>query len=134
MSSSDEREFTVEAIVDRRVLKGRIQYLVKWEGYSAASNTWEDEDACDNCQDVIARFHEELHRRQEAEKAPREEHFRPTAIVGHTKDNGAIYFELRGSDGKNRIISLQYAKKHCITLLLDYLESRTAFPLVEDNF
>jgi hypothetical protein len=131
MSSSDEREFNVEAIVDCRVLKGRVQYLVKWEGYSSASNTWEDEDACEHCHDLIAKFHEEQYRRQEAEKAHREQHFRPIAIVSHSKDHGEFYFELRGSDGKNRTISLRYAKKHCITLLLDYLESRTAFPLVD---
>jgi hypothetical protein len=43
VSSSDEseseNEFQVEAIVDKRTHGKKIQYLLKWKGYSNADNT-----------------------------------------------------------------------------------------------
>jgi len=43
VSSSDEseseNEFQVEAIVDKRTQGKKIQYLLKWKGYSNADNT-----------------------------------------------------------------------------------------------
>jgi hypothetical protein len=29
-----EEEYPVERVLDRRIRKGRVQYLLKWEGYS----------------------------------------------------------------------------------------------------
>ncbi len=33
--------FIVEKILDKRIKGSKIEYLVKWEGYSEADNTWE---------------------------------------------------------------------------------------------
>lgn len=60
MESSDsevaEGEYVVEKIVDRRKLKGRTQYLIKWEGYSSNENTWEDADNLLHCIESIKEF------------------------------------------------------------------------------
>ena len=40
-----EEEFAVERIVASRVVDGRAQYLVRWEGYGAADDTWEAKEA-----------------------------------------------------------------------------------------
>lgn len=37
--SESENEFQVEAIVDKRTRGKKIQYLLKWKGYSDADNT-----------------------------------------------------------------------------------------------
>ncbi len=37
--SESENEFQVEAIMDKRTKGKRIQYLLKWKGYSDADNT-----------------------------------------------------------------------------------------------
>ncbi len=37
--SESENEFQVEAIVDKRTKGKKIQYLLKWKGYSDADNT-----------------------------------------------------------------------------------------------
>ena len=37
--SESENEFQVEAIVDKRTKGKRVQYLLKWKGYSDADNT-----------------------------------------------------------------------------------------------
>ncbi|XP_073429592.1 chromobox protein homolog 2-like [Dendrobates tinctorius] len=36
-----QEEFIVERILDSRVHRRRLQYLVKWQGYSAEENSWE---------------------------------------------------------------------------------------------
>lgn len=33
--------YTVEKILNKRIINGKTQYFVKWEGYSEADNTWE---------------------------------------------------------------------------------------------
>ncbi|XP_077980373.1 uncharacterized protein LOC144435651 [Glandiceps talaboti] len=39
-----ERVFAAECIQKKRIRKGRVEYLVKWKGWSNKYNTWEPED------------------------------------------------------------------------------------------
>ena len=49
----DEEDYTVEAIVDERKVGTRKEYLVKWDGYPAESNTWEPKENLDNCKAIV---------------------------------------------------------------------------------
>jgi hypothetical protein len=60
-SSSDEseNEYVVEAIVDKRFKGKKLQYLLKWKGYSDADNTWEDKSQL-NCPGLVKAFEDSL--------------------------------------------------------------------------
>jgi hypothetical protein len=51
-----ERVYTIDTIVDKRVVEGEVQYRVNWEGYDARSNTWESEENLQNARQKIAHF------------------------------------------------------------------------------
>jgi len=50
-------EYEVEEIMDSRLKRGKLEYLVKWSGYTDDYNTWEPEANCANSHDIIENFH-----------------------------------------------------------------------------
>jgi len=52
-----EEEYLVEEILDSRMWRQKLQYLVKWEGYGIEHNTWEYSDNLDNAAEAVAELH-----------------------------------------------------------------------------
>ena len=53
---SDE-EYEVEKVLDKRVKKGQVEYLVKWKNYDDPDdNTWEPADNLAECQHLVDEF------------------------------------------------------------------------------
>ena len=53
----NEPVFIVEKILDKRKIKDKIEYLLKWKNYSNEHNSWEPLDNLD-CPDLIKKFEE----------------------------------------------------------------------------
>uniref|UniRef100_A0A8C2WYE8 Chromobox homolog 7a n=1 Tax=Cyclopterus lumpus TaxID=8103 RepID=A0A8C2WYE8_CYCLU len=44
LSSVGDQVFAVESIIKKRVRKGNVEYLLKWQGWSPKYSTWEPEE------------------------------------------------------------------------------------------
>jgi hypothetical protein len=50
-------EFEVEQILDARVHRGRVQYLIKWKNEDDSENSWEPLQHVKHCWTMIRKFH-----------------------------------------------------------------------------
>ena len=52
-----DEEYEVDAIIDSRIYKGKLQYLVHWKGYDESERTWEPVTNLKNSPEIVEQFH-----------------------------------------------------------------------------
>lgn len=72
IKDGNKKEYEVEKIMGQRTIKGRRQFLIRWKGYGADSDTWEQEENL-NCSQLIEEFLAEDEENQEDTKTKKSE-------------------------------------------------------------
>jgi len=65
------KNFVVEKFIGKRFLRGRPQYLAKWEGFTEEESTWEPLENLANCMTLVADFEAELFQRSQEQHKPK---------------------------------------------------------------
>jgi len=56
----------VEKILNKRTVKGKEKFLVRWKGYIAEEDIWENEENLENTKELVEEFEREY--REEAKE------------------------------------------------------------------
>ena len=59
ITEEGEEEWEVEAILDTKLVRGRIQYLVSWKGYGPQHNQWLPEKEVSKLRELIEEFYQQ---------------------------------------------------------------------------
>jgi len=157
--SDEEEEYSVEKVCDKRTVKGKVEYLLKWKGYGDEDNTWEPSENLD-CQDLI----QEFEKNRAAEKAKKKDIDKrkshggsssdakkrkgdddrprgfdrgldPERIIGATDSSGELMFLIKwkGSDEADLVPSREANVKCPQTVIKFYEERLTWHTSSQDN-
>lgn len=140
----EEEEYVVEKVLNRRVVKGRVEFLLKWKGFSNEDNTWEPEDNLD-CPDLIAEFLQSQKTAQEGKRKGDEgdeskskkkkddpEKLRgfargldPERIIGATDSTGELMFLMKWKNSDEAdLVPAKEANMKCPQVVISFYEER----------
>lgn len=146
----EEEEFTVEKVANKRIKKGKTEYLLKWKGYPDSENTWEPEENLD-CEDLIKEFEVKWKREEEKKKAkskakddepkkkkqktsPATEEkaargfnrgLQPEKIIGATDSGGSLMFLMKWKDCEEAdLVPAKQANVRCPQVVIAFYEER----------
>ena len=88
VDSSSTPSFEVADILDVRVFRNRLEYLVTWKGFGPSDNAWDPLDNLDNCDDILSSFH--LHFSAKIESLERELAQKRLAPGRRSKKGGTV--------------------------------------------
>ena len=54
-----KKEFEVEKILNKRTVRRKEKFLVRWKGYMAEENTWENRENLENAKELVEEFERE---------------------------------------------------------------------------
>ncbi|TMW46039.1 hypothetical protein DOY81_008880 [Sarcophaga bullata] len=139
-----EQQFTVEKIVSRRVRKGRVEYLTKWQGFEEPGKytgnrqesitSTEDTKTADNDSKALksssatwqlngTKFVSDFLTRQPAPKTGFEKGLLPEEILGAAEFKGNLYLviKFRGDD-EPHMVHNEVANKKIPQMVIEFYE------------
>ncbi|XP_072298495.1 chromobox protein homolog 1a isoform X3 [Eucyclogobius newberryi] len=152
-AEEEEEEYVVEKVLDRRMHKGRVEFLLKWKGFSDEDNTWEPQDNLD-CPDLIAEYMEKHHKDKEEkkkegkrksapgsgdvdEKASKKKKdegekargfgrgLQPERIIGATDSSGELMFLMKWKNSDEAdLVPAKEANVKCPQVVISFYEER----------
>ena len=54
-----EEEFKMEKILNKRMVRGKEKFLVRWKGYMVGEDTWENRENLENAKKLVEEFERE---------------------------------------------------------------------------
>ena len=155
--SEDEEIYSVEKIVDKRIVGGKVEYFLKWKGFGSADNTWEPEENLD-CSNLIEEFERNLKAKKVKIEQPKllgegksptkaiptsseidekigfARGLDPERIIGATEQDGNIIFLIKwkGSD-ENDLVPASEANIKCPQVVIKFYESKLTWHEAKDD-
>lgn len=115
-----EKTYTVEKILKKRIRNGKVEYLLKWQGYSYSSNTWEPEENL-QCPELISAYEEAKLKKN---LKGFERGLDADLIIGATEEEGELMFLIKWK-GVNEadLVPAREANYKCPQVVIAFYES-----------
>jgi len=131
----EEEEYEVEKILNKRIKKGKVEYLVKWKGWDLPEhNTWETVENLENSGELITEYEVEMQQQKVRKKYGLQNNIKPRGfargleaeeIKGATFDAGQIFFSIKWKDSEiSDIVPAKEANIRVPELVIQYYEDR----------
>ncbi|TDH15459.1 hypothetical protein EPR50_G00031530 [Perca flavescens] len=106
VKEEEEEEYVVEKVLNRRVMNGRVEFLLKWKGFSDEDNTWEPQDNLDV--DLITEYMQKHKEKEEKKKEGKRKVV--SEASGDSVERGSKRKEEEVSEGK-RLLQTEESQK-----------------------
>jgi len=131
----EDEEYEVEELLNKRIKKGQVEYLVKWKGWDLPEhNTWEHRDNLANSSEIISEYEIKLQHQKLMMKYGPDSNIKPRGfargfeaekILGATFETGQIFFSVKWEDCEvTDIVSAKEANLRIPQLVIQFYEER----------
>ena len=130
----EEEEYEVETILNKRIKKGVVEYLVKWKGWDLPEhNTWETVENLENSNELISEYEVKLQQQKVLKRYGLETSLKPRGfgrgltaerITGATRDTGQTFFSIKWKDSEvTDVVPAKEANIMVPELVIEFYES-----------